>query len=50
MEVRERPLSTADLAGKPETHNEPERKDAEAIKRADKGLAAVPIEKHAAEK
>ena len=50
MEVRERPLSTADLAGKPETHNEPERKDAEAIKRADKGLAAVPIEKPAAEK
>jgi len=50
MEVRERPLSTADLARKPETHNEPERKDAEAIKRADKGLAAVPIENPAAEK
>ena len=50
MEVRERPLSTADLAGKPETHNELERKDAEAIKRADKGAGAVPIEKPAAEK
>jgi hypothetical protein len=50
MEVRERPLSTADLAGKPETHNEPERKDAEAIARADKDVAAVPVEKPATEK
>ncbi len=50
MEVRERPLSTADLAGKPETHNEPERRDAEAIARADKDVAAVPVEKPATEK
>jgi hypothetical protein len=50
LEVRERPLSTADLAGKPETHNEPERKEAEAIARADKDVAAVPVEKPATEK
>lgn len=50
MEVRERPLSTADLAGKPERHNEPERKDVQAIEKADQGAGAVPIEKPAAEK
>ncbi|HEX7228774.1 MAG TPA: hypothetical protein VF452_00160 [Candidatus Binatia bacterium] len=49
MEVRERPLSTADLAGKAETHNEPERNDAGAIEKADQA-AAVPIEKPVAEK
>ena len=48
MEVRERPLSTADLAGKPETENEPERSDAEAT--IDRRDAAVPVEKLAAEK
>lgn len=50
MEVRERPLSTADLAGKPETHNDTERRDAEAIERSDKDVAAVPMEKPATEK
>jgi len=50
MEVRERPLSTADLAGKSETNNAPEGKHAEAIERADKGAAAVPMEKPAAPK
>jgi hypothetical protein len=50
MEVRERPLSTADLAGKPETPNEPERKHADAIERTDKSAAAVSMEKPAAEK
>ena len=49
MEVRERPLSTADLAGKPETQNEREHKDVQAIEKADHA-AAVPIEKPAAEK
>jgi hypothetical protein len=48
MEVRERPLSTADLAGKPETENEPERSDAAAT--IDRRDAAVPVEKLAAEK
>ena len=50
MEVRERPLSTADLAGKPETHNDTERRDAEAIERSDKDVAAVSMEKPATEK
>ena len=50
MEVRERPLSTADLAGKSETHNDTERRDAEAIERSDKDVAAVPMEKPATEK
>ena len=50
MEVRERPLSTADLAGQPETHNDTERRDAEAIERADRDAAAIPIEKSASEK
>jgi hypothetical protein len=49
MEVRERPLSTADLAGKPETHNDTERRDAE-IERSDKDVAAVSMEKPATEK
>ena len=49
MEVRERPLSTADLAGKPETHNDTERRDAE-IARSDKDVAAVSMEKPATEK
>ena len=49
MEVRERPLSTADLAGKPETHNDTERRDAE-IERSDKDVPAVPMEKPATEK
>ena len=49
MEVRERPLSTADLAGKAETHSERDRNDAGAIEKADRG-AAVPIEKPVAEK
>ncbi|HEX5605258.1 MAG TPA: hypothetical protein VFY96_02025 [Candidatus Binatia bacterium] len=48
MEVRERPLSTADLAGKPETHDERERRDAEATATIDKRDAAVPIEQPAA--
>ena len=50
MEVRERPLSTADLAGQPETHNDTERRDAEAIERSDNDVAAVPMEKPATEK
>jgi hypothetical protein len=49
MEVRERPLSTADLAGKPETHNDTERRNAE-IERSDKDVAAVSMEKPATEK
>jgi len=49
MEVRERPLSTADLAGKPETHNEPERRDAEAIATTEK-RDAVPIQKASTQK
>ena len=50
MEVRERPLSTADLAGKSESQNKPDRNEAEAIRRRDKSAAAVPIEKPAVEK
>ena len=51
MEVRERPLSTADLAGKPETDNEPERSDAEPIATTEKRRdAAVPIQQPATEK
>lgn len=50
MEVRERPLSTADLAGKPETHDEPQRRDAEATATTDKRDAAGVIEQTAAEK
>jgi hypothetical protein len=49
MEVRERPLSTADLAGKPETRDEREHRDAEANATLDK-RDAVPIEQPAAEK
>jgi hypothetical protein len=49
MEVRERPLSTADLAGKPETRDERERSDAEANATLDK-RDAVPIDQPAAEK
>lgn len=51
MEVRERPLSTADLAGKPETDNEPERSDAEPIATTEKRRdAAVPIQQPSTEK
>lgn len=50
MEVRERPLSTADLAGKPETHNEPKRSDAEPTATTQKRDAAVPIQQPSTEK
>ena len=51
MEVRERPLSTADLAGKPETDNKPERRDAEPIATTEKRRdAAVPIHQPSTEK
>jgi hypothetical protein len=50
MEVRERPLSTADLAGKPETNREPEHRDAEAAATIKKRDAAVPIQQPSTEK
>ena len=50
MEVRERPLSTADLAGKSERHNDSDRKDVQAIEKSDQSAAAVSIEKPAAKK
>jgi hypothetical protein len=50
MEVRERPLSTADLAGKPETNREPEHRDAEATATIKKRDAAVPIQQPYTEK
>lgn len=51
MEVRERPLSTADLAGKPETDNKPERSDAELIATTEKRRdAAVSIHQPSTEK
>ena len=50
MEVRERPLSTADLAGKPETNKELQQREAEATATIKKRDAAVSIQQPSTEK